>query len=79
VRTGISNYDVTEVLSGLAEGETVVLLGEVEVSQERSQRSSRIQQRMGGGLTTPSRSGSGSTGGSAGGSAGGGPPGGGPR
>jgi HlyD family secretion protein len=50
VRTGLTNYDYAEVLDGLQEGEQVVLLGVLEVQQQRDRTVSRVRERVGGGL-----------------------------
>ena len=50
VRVGVSNYDYAEVVSGLAEGENVVLLAVVDLQQQRTESMDRIRNRMGGGV-----------------------------
>jgi HlyD family secretion protein len=72
VRLGISDFDYAEVLSGLTEGETVVLLSVAEQAAKRKQQQAQLAQRVGTGLP-----GSGTGGGGGGG--GGGRPGGGGR
>lgn len=68
VRIGISDFDYTEVLSGLKEGEQVALLAAAVLEAQREALQARIRSGTGGGLqqsTTPA-------GGGAGGRAGGG-------
>ena len=43
VRLGVTNYDYTEVLSGLKEGEQVALLASANLQQQRSDQQSRIR------------------------------------
>jgi HlyD family secretion protein len=76
VRLGISDFDYTEVLSGLQQGEQVALLGPAVLQAQREQLQSRVRAGTGGGLQqqqTPA----GGTGGGGGGRTGGGgrPPG----
>ncbi|OLE15382.1 MAG: hypothetical protein AUG20_02815 [Gemmatimonas sp. 13_1_20CM_3_60_15] len=69
VRVGISDFDYTEILSGLQPGETVALLGPAVLQAQREQLQNRVRAGTGGGLQqqqTP-----------AGGAGGGGRPGGG--
>jgi HlyD family secretion protein len=56
VRIGISDYDNVEIVSGLDEGEEVLLLGVVQMEQERAALQSRIRNRVGGGVTQQSGS-----------------------
>jgi hypothetical protein len=70
VRLGVSNFDYAQVLSGVAEGDSVALLGAAEAQAERSGFADRIRQRMGAGLPG-SGGGSRGTGGGSGGSRGG--------
>jgi HlyD family secretion protein len=72
VRTGVSDFEYTEVMSGLKEGDQVVLLGVVEIQAQRSQMTDRIRSRMGTGLTTSSGGSGGSGGGGSRGGQGGG-------
>jgi HlyD family secretion protein len=72
VRVGISNYDYTEILQGVQEGEPVVLLGVVDLQQQRDDSMQRIRQRMGSGLPGQGGSGAGGAGRGAGGTGGGG-------
>ena len=44
---GVGNYDVTQVLSGLAEGDQVALINAAMLQQARSDMQARIQSRMG--------------------------------
>lgn len=77
VRLGLSDFDYSEVLSGLKEGEEVVLLGVAEAQASRAQSQSRIRERLGtgvpgvGGTGTGSRGGAGRSGSSGGGGRGG--------
>lgn len=50
VRTGMSDLDYTEVIEGLNEGETVVLLGSLEMQARRDSAMARLRSRSGGGL-----------------------------
>jgi HlyD family secretion protein len=72
VRTGVSDFDYTEVLSGLKEGDKVALLASAAMQAQRQQQVQRARAATGGGLqqTTPA------TGGAPGGGGGGRPPGG---
>jgi HlyD family secretion protein len=65
VRLGVTNYDYTEVLSGLKEGEQVALLASANLQQQRTDQQSRIRSATSTPLT-------GGTGGGAGGRRGGG-------
>jgi HlyD family secretion protein len=66
VRTGVSDFDYTEILDGVSEGEQVAVLGVAEAQARREQDQSRIRQRMGGGVpgVPGSQGGSGRRGGS---------------
>jgi HlyD family secretion protein len=64
VRVGVSDFEYTEVLGGLEEGDQVALLGVAEIQAQRNALTDRIRSRMGSGLTN--------SGGSSGGSSGGG-------
>jgi HlyD family secretion protein len=44
---GVGNYDVTQVLSGLAEGDKVALINAAMLQQARQDMQARIQSRMG--------------------------------
>jgi HlyD family secretion protein len=72
VRLGISDFDYTEVLSGVTQGEQVALLGAALLQAQREQQQQRIRAGTGGGLQqqTPAA-------GTGGGGGGGGRPGGG--
>jgi hypothetical protein len=64
VRLGVSDFDYTEVVSGLKEGEEVVLLSVAEAAAARQNQKSEIKQRMGsmpGGLGSGTRTSSGSS------------------
>jgi HlyD family secretion protein len=77
VRVGISDFDYTEVLSGLQEGEQVALLGAAVLQAQRDQLQARIRAGSGGGLqqtTTPAAGGAGGAAGARGGGGGGGRP-----
>ena len=50
VRLGISDFDYTEVLSGLQPGEQVALLGPAVLQAQREQLQSRVRAGTGGGL-----------------------------
>ena len=71
VRLGISDFDYTEVLSGVTQGEQVALLGAALLQAQREQQQARMRAGTGGGLQqqTPA-------GGTGGGGGGGGRPGG---
>jgi HlyD family secretion protein len=80
VRVGISDFDYTEVLSGLQEGEQVALLGAAVLQAQRDQLQARVRAGAGGGLqqtTTPAAGGAAGAAGARGGGGGGGgrPPG----
>jgi HlyD family secretion protein len=48
VRTGVSDFDYTEVVSGLVEGEQVALLAAAAMEAQRQQRNEQIRSRAGG-------------------------------
>lgn len=76
VRVGISDFDYTEILSGVTPGEQVALLGAALLQAQREQQQARMRAGTGGGLQqqqTTSPAGAGGAGG------GGGRPGGGGR
>ncbi|MEJ7810394.1 MAG: efflux RND transporter periplasmic adaptor subunit [Gemmatimonadaceae bacterium] len=50
VRLGASNYDYSEVLSGVTQGERVALLAAAQMSQQRQDEVDRMRQRTGGGV-----------------------------
>ena len=73
VRLGISDFDYTEVVSGVQQGEQVAMLGPAVLQAQREQLQSRVRAGTGGGLQqqqTPAAGGAG--GGAGGGGAGGG-------
>jgi HlyD family secretion protein len=66
VRVGISDFDNTEILSGVNQGEQVALLGAALLQAQREQLQQRIRAGTGGGLqqqTTPAAGGGGGGGG----------------
>jgi len=70
VRVGISDFDNTEILSGVTQGEQVALLGAAVLQAQREQQQARIRAGTGGGLqqqTTPAAGGAGGGGGRPGG------------
>ena len=77
---GVGNYDVTQVLSGLNEGDNVALINAAMLQQQRAQQQQKIQSRMGlpgvnqgsGAAAGGGRGGLAAGGGAAGGAAGGG-------
>ena len=50
VRLGIGDFDYAEVLSGVKEGDVVVLLSVAEQATKRKQQQAQLAQRMGNGL-----------------------------
>jgi HlyD family secretion protein len=50
VQLGQANFDYTEVLSGLKEGDQVVLLTALTMQAQRDQQNNRFRQATGGGL-----------------------------
>ena len=72
VRLGVSDWDFTEVISGLAAGDSVYLISVARMQQQQQRMSDRMRQSTGFG-------GGANSGGSSGGSSGGGRPGGPPR
>jgi HlyD family secretion protein len=77
VRLGISDFDYTEVLSGVTQGEQVALLGAAVLQAQREQLQQRVRAGAGGGLQQPTTPAAGGGGGGAGGRPGGGAGGGG--
>jgi HlyD family secretion protein len=74
VRVGISDFDYTEILSGVTQGEQVALLGAAVLQAQREQIQSRVRAGTGGGLqqqTTPAPGAGGGGGGRGGGRGGG--------
>jgi HlyD family secretion protein len=51
VRVGVSDFEYTQVISGLEEGDEVALLSVAEVQAQRNALTNRIRSRMGSGLT----------------------------
>lgn len=72
VMLGSANFDYTEVVSGLTEGEEVALLSALSLQAQRQQQADRLRQNMGGGVPGMSQGGGSPAGG-------GRPPGGGGR
>jgi len=77
VRLGVANYDYTEVLDGLKEGEHVALLSAAAMQAQRAAQNDRARQMMGGGSPLGGATGGRPAGGGGGGGGGGGAPGGG--
>jgi HlyD family secretion protein len=50
VMLGAANFDYTEVVSGLEEGEQVALLASLTLQAQRQQQNDRMRQNMGGGV-----------------------------
>ena len=50
VMLGAGNFDYTEVVSGLEEGEEVALLASLSLQAQRQQQNDRFRQNMGGGV-----------------------------
>ena len=67
VRLGISDFDYTEVLSGLQQGEQVALLGPAVLQAQREQLQSRVRAGTGGGLQQQTPAGGAGAGGAGGG------------
>lgn len=75
VRLGVSDFDFTEIVGGVQQGEQVALLGPAVLQAQRDQLQSRVRAGAGGGLQqqqTPAAGGAGGAGGRAGGGGGGG-------
>jgi len=73
VRVGISDFDYTEILSGLQQGEMVALLGPAVLQAQREQLQNRVRAGAGGGLQQQQApAGGGAAGGGGGGRPGGG-------
>jgi HlyD family secretion protein len=75
VRLGVSDFDYTEILSGVQQGEQVALLGPAVLQAQRDQLQARVRAGTGGGLqqqTTPAAGAGGAGGAGAGGARGGG-------
>ncbi|HET7612802.1 MAG TPA: efflux RND transporter periplasmic adaptor subunit, partial [Gemmatimonadaceae bacterium] len=71
VRVGISDFDYTEILSGLQEGDEVALLGAAVLQAQRDELQQRIRSRAGGGLQQQQQNQGGGGGGGGGGRGGG--------
>ncbi len=65
IRTGVSDFDYTEVLNGLQEGDSIALLASVTMQANRQAQVQRARAATGGGLqtTTPAAGGGGGGGG----------------
>ena len=50
VMLGAGNFDYTEIVSGLEEGEEVALLASLSLQAQRQQQTDRFRQNMGGGV-----------------------------
>jgi HlyD family secretion protein len=74
VMLGAANFDYTEIVSGLEEGEQVALLAALSLQAQRQQQNDRFRQNMGGGV--PGMQQGGNVGGGPGGGGGGARPGG---
>lgn len=75
VRLGVSDFDFTEIVGGVQQGEQVALLGPAVLQAQRDQLQSRVRAGTGGGLQqqqTPAAGGAGGAGGRTGGGGGGG-------
>src|SRR5690349_12425370 len=72
VRVGISDFDYTEILSGLQQGEMVALLGPAVLQAQRDQLQNRVRAGAGGGLQQQQTPAGGAGGGGGGGGRGGG-------
>lgn len=59
VMLGSANFDYTEVVSGLNEGEEVALLAALSLQAQRQQQNDRMRQNMGGGVPGMSQGGGG--------------------
>ena len=70
VRLGLGNFDYTEVLSGVTDGEQVALLGAAAIQASRDSSNARFRQMTGGGMPGMQRQQGGTQGGAAGGAAG---------
>jgi HlyD family secretion protein len=69
VRLGVGNFDYTEVVSGLKEGEQVALLAAAAMQARREEQNNRMRNMGGLPGMTPNRPGAGGPGGGAGGGA----------
>jgi HlyD family secretion protein len=50
IRVGLNDFDYVEILSGVREGEEVVLVGVAEAQSRRAEDQQRLRQRMGSGM-----------------------------
>ena len=75
VKLGVRNYDFSEVLSGLQEGEKVAMLAAAQLQQLRQQRNEQFKSMTGGGMPGSQKQGAAPAGGPPGGGGGGRPPG----
>jgi HlyD family secretion protein len=71
VRVGISDFDYTEVMSGVTQGEQVALLGAALLQAQREAQQARVRAGAGGGLQQPTTPAAGAGGGGGGGRRGG--------
>ena len=62
VMLGAGNFDYTEVISGLQEGEEVAMLAALSLQAQRQQQNDRMRQNMGGGVPGMSQGGGGGAG-----------------
>jgi HlyD family secretion protein len=67
VTLGIANYDFTEVLSGLTEGEQVAIITAAALQQRRQEQLERFRGMTGGGVPGMQRQQGGTPGGAGGG------------
>lgn len=72
IRVGISDFDYTEVVSGIQQGEQVALLGAAVLQAQREALQARVRAGTGGGLQTNTPAAGGAGAGGAGGGRGGG-------
>jgi hypothetical protein len=70
VMLGAANFDYTEVVSGLEEGEQVAMLASLSLQAQRQQQNDRMRQNMGGGVPGMTQGGGGPGGGNTGGARG---------
>ena len=70
VRLGIRNYDVSEVVSGLQEGEKVAMLAAAQLQAIRQQRNEQFKAMSGGGMPGSQKQGAAPAGGGGGGGGG---------
>jgi HlyD family secretion protein len=70
VRLGVSNYDYTEVVGGLKEGDQVAILSAAAMQFQRQQQNDRFRGMTGGGVPGMQRTTPGAAGGAAGGAGG---------